>query len=155
MLLHFIHSLSEFLGGNTFFPEGENRMENRLIEMFHSTTPETNKELILESLSDTNKKCQVVLATNALGMGIDAKGLYTCSSPQWSLQLFGSLYARDRAMWSRWDSESGSFVLPYRQQLAHIDSSMYQYLKNSNICRRHLLLPAFEAASASVCTQRT
>ncbi|XP_062516144.1 uncharacterized protein LOC134191539 [Corticium candelabrum] len=123
MLLHFIHSLSEFLGGNTFFPEGENRMENRLIEMFHSTTPETNKELILESLSDTNKKCQVVLATNALGMGIDAKGLYTCSSPQWSLQLFGSLYARDRAMWSRWDSESGSFVLPYRQQLAHIDSN--------------------------------
>ena len=44
-------------------------MNNRLVELFHSITPEANKELILESLSDTNGKCRVVFVIQCLGNG--------------------------------------------------------------------------------------
>ncbi len=139
------------LGGKAFFPEGENRMENRLVEMFHSSTPEANKELILESLSDTNGKCRIVFVTNALGMGIDVKGLYTVlhNGPSNCLEA----YMQEIGRCGRDGTQSLALLYYHGQQLAHVDSSMYQYLMNSNICRRHLLLSSFGAASPSVCIQ--
>ena len=65
------------LGDKAYWPEGDKRVSNRLVEMYHACTPDTNKDIILQSLRDSNGVCRVVFATNALGMGIDVKGLST------------------------------------------------------------------------------
>ena len=39
--------------------------------MYHSFTPQRNKDTILKSLRQTNGVIQIVFATIALGMGID------------------------------------------------------------------------------------
>jgi ATP-dependent DNA helicase RecQ len=63
------------LGNKAYWPEGDRRVENRTVEMYHSCTPDSNKEIVLRSLEQYDGVCRVVFATNALGMGIDVKGL--------------------------------------------------------------------------------
>lgn len=53
--------------------------------MFHSGTPEHNKEVILKSLTDPNGVTIVVFATIALGMGVNLKDvniIYHYGAPQ-------------------------------------------------------------------------
>ena len=53
--------------------------------MFHSGTPEHNKDVILKPLSDTNGVVRVVFATVALGMGVhlrDVNTIYHYEAPQ-------------------------------------------------------------------------
>ena len=42
-----------------------------MIEMFHSETPQQKKQAIIEKLQDSSSNLRIVLATSALGMGID------------------------------------------------------------------------------------
>ena len=65
------------LGDKSYWPEGDTKAQNRVVEMYHACTPDSNKHIILQSLRDANGVCRVVFATNALGMGIDVKGLTT------------------------------------------------------------------------------
>lgn len=44
-----------------------------LLEMFHSETPQTKKQRILESLTNITGEIKIVIATSALGMGLDVK----------------------------------------------------------------------------------
>ena len=44
--------------------------------MYHSGTSPSIQEHVLQSLRDPNGKVRVTIATNALGMGVDIKGLY-------------------------------------------------------------------------------
>ena len=39
--------------------------------MYHSKTPDNIKELVLSSLLEIDGKCRVVIATSALGMGVN------------------------------------------------------------------------------------
>ena len=43
--------------------------------MFHSSTSDANKQIILESLSKPDGTVRVVFATTALGMGVNFVGL--------------------------------------------------------------------------------
>jgi hypothetical protein len=43
--------------------------------MYHSCSPDSNKEVVFQSLRQYDGVCRVVFATDALGMGIDVKGL--------------------------------------------------------------------------------
>ena len=45
--------------------------DNRLFGMFHSNTPDHNKQVILKSLVKGDGVVRVVFATMALGMGVD------------------------------------------------------------------------------------
>ena len=51
--------------------------DNRLFGMFHSCTPQYNKELILKSLSVPDGTVRLVFATVALGMGVNFQGIDT------------------------------------------------------------------------------
>ena len=42
-----------------------------VVAMYHSKTPENIKELVLSSLLEVDGKCRVVIATGALGMGVN------------------------------------------------------------------------------------
>lgn len=48
-----------------------------LVEMFHSCTPEANKNSILESFQQEHGAVGLLIATIAFGMGVDCKGVKT------------------------------------------------------------------------------
>ena len=57
-----------------YFPDGAVRIsDNRLFGMFHSSTPQHNKDIILKSLTQSDGVVCVVFATVALGMGVNIK----------------------------------------------------------------------------------
>ena len=62
------------LGDASYYPAGaEHVFENRLFGMYHSNTPQHNKEVILRSLVSSSGVVRVVFATVALGMGVDLR----------------------------------------------------------------------------------
>ena len=62
------------LGARGYWPpESPRKVENRLFAMYHSGA---TKEFVLKSLLETDGVCRVVFATNALGMGVNIRGLY-------------------------------------------------------------------------------
>ncbi len=64
------------LGESSYYPSGSPTLSDyRLFGMYHSKTPQHNKEVIMNSLTDPDGVVRVVFATMALGMGIDCVGL--------------------------------------------------------------------------------
>ena len=56
-------------------PDSEEVCRNRIFGMFHSSTSDANKQIILESLSKPDGTVRVVFVTAALGMGVTFVGL--------------------------------------------------------------------------------
>ena len=104
------------------------------MEMYHSSTPEANKEAILTSLRAVDGKCRVVFATNALGLGIDVKGLHTVV--HWGPANTLESYMQEIGRCGRDGGQSRAVLYYHGQQLQHIDSEMRQYLFDSDTCRR-------------------
>ena len=48
-----------------------------LVELFHSCTPEANKNSILESFQQEHGAVRLLIATIAFGVGVDCKGVKT------------------------------------------------------------------------------
>ena len=62
------------LGECAYHPPGAPHLcENRIFGMFHSDTPQNNKDVILQSRQDPNGVVRVVFGTVALGMGVNLK----------------------------------------------------------------------------------
>ena len=51
--------------------------ENHLFGMFHASTPQHSKDVIMGSLQDCHGTVRIVFASVAMGMGIDLHGIYT------------------------------------------------------------------------------
>ncbi|XP_052062841.1 bifunctional 3'-5' exonuclease/ATP-dependent helicase WRN-like [Mytilus californianus] len=45
----------------------------KYVEMFHSETPDSNKNMIIHALKDEGSAIRIILSTSALGMGFDVK----------------------------------------------------------------------------------
>ena len=66
------------LGSEAFYPPGAEQISNNmLVGMYHHATLQKHKERIINSLHDTEGKCRIVIATNALGMGVNFKDIRT------------------------------------------------------------------------------
>lgn len=131
------------LGDKAYWPEGEKRAQNRVVEMYHACTPDSNKQLILQSLRDANGVCRVVFSTNALGMGIDVKGLTTVIHYGPSADLEAYMQEIGRA--GRDGSQSYAYLLYHGHQLRHTKKEMREYVNNTAQCRRAMLLAVFDA----------
>ena len=60
-----------------YSPDGADHIsDNRLFGMFHSGTPDHNKEVILKSIQESRGVCRVLFATSAIGMRVDVQGLH-------------------------------------------------------------------------------
>ena len=67
------------LGDKSYYPpSAEGKSHSRLFGMYHSKTDGHNKEVIMTSMSEQDGVVRVVLATIALGMGVNSSGL-TCT----------------------------------------------------------------------------
>ena len=74
LFAHFLYCL----GATSYYPAAAAQLcENRLFGMYHSCTPQHNKEVILRSLQDPKGVVRVVFATVALGMGINLHDVNT------------------------------------------------------------------------------
>ena len=74
LFAHLLYSL----GSASYFPTGSLEIsERRLFGMYHSCTPQHNKDVILDSLRDPHGTLRIVFATVALGMGVDFKDVNT------------------------------------------------------------------------------
>ena len=66
------------LGEGSYYPQGAPQLsEHRLFGMFHASTSQHNKDIILQSLQIPDGVVRVVFATVALGMGINLKDVNT------------------------------------------------------------------------------
>ena len=65
---HFLYEL----GSESYYPDGSEQIsDNRLFGMFHSTTSQHNKDVIMGSLTMPNGLIRVVFATIVMGMGVN------------------------------------------------------------------------------------
>ena len=74
----------------------EGRLENRLFNMYHSEIPEHIKLCIIAALEDESFNLRVVMATSALGMGLDFKGVHHVVNygPLQDLESYMQAYGR-------------------------------------------------------------
>ena len=131
------------LGDKGYWPEGERRVTTRLVEMFHSSTPEPNKDVILSSLRHEGGTVRVIFATNALGMGINVKGLSTVIhyGPPNTLEAYMQEIGRS----GRDGKQSCAYLFYHGHQLMHCKPLMKKYVQNFTECRRAILLTVFDA----------
>ena len=67
------------MGKSQYYPPGapEEWSENHLFGMFHASTPQHSKDVIMGSFQDCHGTVRVVFASVAMGMGIDLHGVDT------------------------------------------------------------------------------
>ena len=74
----FFFRFSYEMGKSLYYPPSAPELsENRLFGMFHASTPQHSKDVIMGSLQDSYGTVRVVFASVAMGMGIDLHGVDT------------------------------------------------------------------------------
>ena len=126
LFTHFHYKLCD----KSYWPEGDKMTQNRVVEMYHACTPDSNKHIILQSLRDANGVCRVVFATNALGMGIDVKSLTTVIhyGPPADLEA----YMQEIGRAGRDESQSFAYLLYHGHQLRHTNREMKEDVSNTD-----------------------
>ena len=73
------------MGKSQYYPPSALELsENHHFGMFHASTPQHSKDVIMGSLQDCHGTVRVVFASVAMGMGIDLHGVDTiiyCGAP--------------------------------------------------------------------------
>ena len=66
------------IGSDQYNPPGSPELSNnRLFGMFHASTPQHSKDVIVKSLMDPCGVVWIVFASVAMGMGVDLQGVNT------------------------------------------------------------------------------
>ena len=124
------------LGSKSYVEGSSKKSENRLFNMFHSRTIDKIKENILQSIQIEESCLRVLIATNAVGMGLDFQCNYVFNFGPPSefddyLQQIGRV--------GRNGNQSHSVLLYHGQQLRKLSPEMLSFVKNEEKCRRKLL----------------
>lgn len=136
------HLLMQSLGDKAYYPPGAPKTScNRMVAMYHSGTSHSIQETVLASLKDSNGKVRVIIATSALGMGVDIKGLYRIVNygPPSDVES----YIQELGRAGRDGHQSETLLLFHGRQLRLCTPEMLQYLKSTS-CRRNKLISIFD-----------
>ena len=112
----------------------------KYVDMFHSETPDENKELIITALREKDSEKRVIFATSALGMGIDVvdcNSIILYGPPRTVVdlvQLVGRV-GRD-------GGQSVAFILHNSYNVRNVDKDM-KSLISCKTCRRKELTRNF------------
>ena len=114
-----------------------------VVAMYHSKTPDNIKELVLSSLLEVDGKCRVVIATSALGMGVnipDVRSIIHYAPPS-NVEEYIQEVGRGGRDGKRCDA-----TLYFKAiHLSHCDDHMRKYIKNpEQVCRRVMLMTYFK-----------
>ena len=125
------------------FPAGSDDVaKNRLVDMFHSEHSDKIKQQIINSLSDPSSVLRVVIATSALGMGVDFKGVNLIVNYGPPREIESYMQAFGRA--GRDGSEAHSIILYHGAQRVGLTQNMRDYVLNDSSCRRVKLLALYD-----------
>ena len=148
----FAHFLYE-LGESSYYPPGSPHLsEYRLFGMFHASTPQHNKDVILKSLLVPDGTVRVVFATIALGMGIDLRDVNTVIHYGAPRSLDDYFQESGRGGRSGGDALSTIYwkpvECPVRKEPITIRDheliAVRRYVENVTVCRRKWLLDHFD-----------
>ena len=151
------------LGKKGYYPPDSDEIcKNRLFGMFHSSTSDTNKQIILDSLSRPDGTVRIVFATTALGMGVNFVGLRTTIHYGAPRSLDDYFQESGRAGRAGEPSTSTIYWKPIDAPLVkNIKSArdaeigiVRRYVENSQECRRYQLLKYFDPAVANSLPRR-
>ena len=150
---HLLRFVLFHLGPASYYPSGSAEVsDNRLFGMYHSCTPQYNKDIILESLRDPKGVVRIVFATIALGMGINLQDVNTIIHYGAPRSLDDYFQESGRGGRSGGDARSVVYWKPRDCPIKAKPSTTHdqelidvrQYLENINECRRKLLLSHFD-----------
>ncbi|WAR18280.1 WRN-like protein [Mya arenaria] len=116
-----------------------NLMDQNVVEMYHSETPQEKKEHIVQNLG-LDSQMKVVIATTALGLGVDVKnchGVILFGPPKDVVDLL-----QESGRCGRNDEPSVCVIFCNRYQLNHISKEVKEVI-GSVECRRRCLLKNF------------
>lgn len=108
------------------------------VEMFHSKTNDEVKEDIRKDMGSENGKLQLLLCTNAAGMGVNFARLHNVIHFGPPTDMDTLLQQIGRA--GRDNEQSFHLLLYNNKQLRKCDTEILSYIRNEDICRRKLLL---------------
>ena len=114
---------------------------NSFVAMFHSKTPQEIKEHVLSDLMSENGRIRLVIATSALGMGVNIPNIKRVIIYGVPENMESYLQAIGRG------GRDGSFVLSvmyyHGYHLCHCDPSMRAFVKNKTKCRHEEIVKFF------------
>ena len=114
--------------------------------MYHSGTASKIQEHVLSSLKDPEGSVRIVIATTALGMVVDIKGLY------WVINYGPPNSMEGRA--ERDGKNSEALLLFHGHQLRPCEPEMLDFIK-SDTCRRKKMLEQFDDTLAIKASYQT
>ena len=99
-----------------------------VLEMLHSCSPKSNKDLILESFQCDEGHSRILVATIVFGMGVDCKKVYR------TIHFGPAKNVESSGRAGRDGSQCTAYLLYQGMQLMHVDQDIKSYIK-SNGCR--------------------
>ena len=139
----------EALGSKFRHPAGaEDIPGNRLVDMFHSETNEDVKADICRSLKDPSSTLRVIIASSALGMGVDFTGVNMVINYGPPRDTEQYMQALGRA--GRDGTQAHSLILYHGRQLGGASDQIRDYLSDKDTCRRVKLMELFDGEKPHV-----
>ena len=110
------HLFMQSLGTKAYYPPSATKTsENRMVAMtYHSGTSPSVQEVVLASLNDPNGKVRIIIATTALGMGVDIKGLHRIINYGPPSDIESYIQELGRAGIKRWQTVRSSSYVPWQ-----------------------------------------
>ena len=145
------------LGDKSYYPPGSPALsDHQLFGMYHSKTPQHNKDVIIKSLTEPEGVVRVVFATMALGMGIDCVGL--TQTIHYGAPRCIDDYFQESGRAGRGGEPSTSTIywkpldVPHHKKVSDHKraevAAVRRYVENTEMCRRYFLLHYFDPAVA-------
>ena len=141
------------MGKQQYYPDGSAEIsDNRLFGMFHASTTQHNKQVILNSLCNPDGIVRVVFATIALGMGVDMRNVTAVihyGAPRSIDDYFeesgrGGRSGEKCVSTIYWNPAEAPVYKKPRDQYQLELVKVRRYLENTTICRRKWLLEYFD-----------
>ena len=117
--------------------------ENLPVAMYHRMTTERRKQYVLEEFPKSDSVLRIILATTALGLGVNIPDIRTIYhyGPSEDIESYMQMLGRC----GRDGQNASAYLLYTNSQYARCnDEAMKEYTKNEKVCRRSLLLKTFK-----------
>ena len=124
----------------------DRKVRNCFFAMFHAKITDELKSTIMHSFSDPNGNCRILFATVAFGMGVNIPNvrMVVHYGPSHNVDE----YVQECGCGGR-DGEQSQCILYWYPGCTRrsVSNDMKIYVKNSSVCRRHLLSSIFQETS--------
>ena len=119
--------------------------KKRLVEMLHSLSSKSVKQVVLEEMGKENGCIKVLICTIAFGMGVNCKGVNRVIhfGPSKSIEA----YIQESGRAGRDGNPSWAILLYQSLMLINVDQEMKDYVKGQYSCRRQFLMGHFQDTS--------